>query len=227
VKSPNLAFAYQEILIVVARLRSRKFALGDSAVFRTQIRKALQQAEHTAQVLGYSQDDIRLSSFAVVSLLDETILNSSNPAFRDWAQKPLMLDLFGTLTAGETCFEHMRAIAKRPESKFATDLLEIYVLCLMLGFRGRYSSGSDDQLRTWRDPMIERILRSRGTTDRVQLSRSWKPAEDVAMPAPSNRMTRLAWSSCVAVFSACALLWAVYHSMLGRAAAELAALTSR
>jgi type VI secretion system protein ImpK len=225
--APNLASAYQEILTVVARLRSKKVALGDSAVFRTQVRKALQQAESSAQALGYSQEDQRLASYATIALLDETILNSSNPAFRDWAQKPLMLDLYETLTAGETFFEQMRAIAKRGESKSTIDLLEVYALCLALGFRGRYSSGSEDQLRVFRDPLIERILRSRGTRDRVELSSSWMPEENVEMPAPANRLTRLALSGCVAIFSVCLLLWIGYHFFLGRGADAVAGIMPR
>jgi type VI secretion system protein ImpK len=223
--APNLAFFYQEILTMVARLRSGKVALRDSAAFRIQVRKALQQAEYSAQALGYAQEEIRMASFATIALLDETILNSSNPAFRDWAQKPLMLDLYGTLNAGEDFFKHMRDIMKRGESRSTIDLLEVYVLCLALGFRGRYSSGSEEQLRVFRDPTVERILRSRGAGDRVELSPAWMPEENVEMPPPSNRLTRLALSGCVAIFVVCLLLWIGYQFLLGRGAAALAGVT--
>ena len=226
--APNLASCYQEILTVAARLRSKKFALGDAAVFRTQVRQALQQAESCAQSSGYSQEDTRLTSFAVVALLDETILNSSNPAFRDWAHKPLMLDLYSTLNAGETCFEHMRAALNRGETTSTIDLLEIYFLCLALGFRGRFnSSGSGEQLRGWRDPMAEKILRIRGGGDPVVLSRSWMPEADIEMPAASNRMTRIAFSCCVGVFAVNLLLVGLYYWLLSRGAAELASFIPR
>jgi type VI secretion system protein ImpK len=225
--APNLALCYQEILTVVARLRSRKFSLGDSAVFRTEIRRALQQAEASAQALGYLQPDIQTASFAAIALLDETILNSSNPAFRDWAQKPLMLDLYGTLTAGETFFEQLRATMKRGESKFAADLLEIHALCLTLGFRGRYSAAPEEQVRFFRDPIVERILRSREPGDRVELSVNWMPEENVDMPAPSNRLSRLALSVVVAVLFVCILLWAGYDFILNRGVTEFADMMQR
>lgn len=225
IPSQNLAACYQEILTVAARLRSRKFALGDSAVFRTQVRQALQQAEGTAQTLGYSQDDIRLTSFAIVALLDETILNSNNPAFREWSGKPLMLDLFGTTTAGETLFDYMRATMGRSETKSTIDLLEIYFLCLALGFRGRYSSASPEQLRAaWRDPMAEKILRVRGGGDPVVLARSWLPEANVEMPPASNRWTRLALSCCIGIFAACILFAIVYSLLLGKGVSGLATL---
>jgi type VI secretion system protein ImpK len=144
--APNFATCYQEILTVTARLRTRKFAVTDSASFRTQVRKALQLAESSAQTLRYEQDDVRFGSYAIIALLDETIFNSNSAAFRDWAQKPLMLDLYGTVNAGEGFFENLSSILKRRESRATIDLLEVYLLCLMLGFRGRYSSGSGEQL---------------------------------------------------------------------------------
>lgn len=224
--APNLAYSYQEILTVVARLRSRKAALGDSAVFRTQMRRALQQAEQSAHALGYSQDDIRYASFAAIALLDETILNSSNPAFRDWAQKPLMLDAFNTLNAGETCFENMRAVMKRAESRSTIDLLELYVLCLALGFRGRYSAASEEHLRAWRDPMVERILRYRGSSGMIELSRSWLPRPDIQPAPPPNRLTRIALSCTVAIFAVCLLLWGAWYFLLGHAASHFAGVVS-
>jgi type VI secretion system protein ImpK len=225
--APNLATCYQEILTVAARLRSRKFAVGDSAVFRTQIRKALQQAESSAQSLLYEPDDIRLGSFAVIALLDETILNSSNPAFRDWAQKPLMLDLYGTLHAGETCFEYLNAILKRKETKPTIDLLEVYLLCFLLGFRGRYSSGSAEQLRAWRDPIAEKILRNRGASGGVELSRGWTPEVNIEMPALSRRMSQLALSCAVGVFGACLIIFVAYHLLLNSGVSRLAGLVPK
>jgi hypothetical protein len=53
VSAPNLAYCYQEILTVAARLRSSKLNVGDPAVFRAQVRRTLQQAEISAQTLGY------------------------------------------------------------------------------------------------------------------------------------------------------------------------------
>ena len=220
--APNLAYCYQEILIVAARLRSRKLDIGDPAVFRMQVRKAVQQAEGSANSLGYLQEDVRLASFAAVSLLDETILTSGNRVFRDWAQKPLMLDLYGTLKAGETFFEYASAILKRRETKPTCDLLELYLLCLVLGFKGRHSSGSGEALHTWREQMLEKILRLRGTGDSVELSRSWLPAGDVDLPPPSNRASRLAFSISTGLVLAVLILVALYHFLLNRGVTQLA-----
>lgn len=227
ISAPNLAACYQEILTVTARLRTRKFAVGDSAVFRTQVRKALTLADSSAQSLGYEQEDIRLAAYAVIALLDETIFVSSNPAFRDWAQKPLMLDLYGTVNAGEGFYEYLNAILKRRETKPAIDLLEVFLLCLMLGFRGRYNTGSGEQLHMWRDPMVEKILRNRGGGDSIRLAPSWLPEAAIDLPLPSNRLTRMVVSGAIGSVIACAILLGVYYFLLSRGAGELASLIHR
>jgi type VI secretion system protein ImpK len=219
--APNLASCYQEILTVTARLRTRKFAVGDSAAFRTQLRKALQLAESTAQSLRYEGDEIRLGSFAVIALLDETVFYSSDPAFRDWAKKPLMLDLYNTLNAGEGFFENLGAILQRRESRNTIDLLEIYVLCMMLGFRGRYSSGSGEELHRWSDPAIQKIMRFRGVGDTVELCRSWLPTQGIDLPAPSNRMTAIVVSGAIGCLIACLAILVLYQVLLGRGVSAL------
>ncbi len=224
--APNLAYCFQEILTVAARLSGSRLNVGDSAVFRTQVRRAVQQAESSAQAVGAPADDARLASFAAIALLDEIILNSANPAFRDWAQKPLMLDLFGTLNAGETFFEYLSGILKRRESKSSIDLLEVYLLCLMLGFRGRFNSGSGQQLQAWREPMIEKILRHRGSSDPVELSHYWFPEGNIDLQAPSNRMTRIVLSCSLAFIGGCAILLVVYAVLLTRGVSQLAALAN-
>ncbi|MDR3719923.1 MAG: DotU family type IV/VI secretion system protein [Bryobacteraceae bacterium] len=224
VSAPNLAYCFQEILTVAARLGASKLNVGDPTAFRGQVRRAVQEAESSAQALGTLAEDARLASFAAIALLDEIILNSANPAFRDWAQRPLMLDLFGTLNAGETFFEYLSAILKRRENKPSSDLLEVYLLCLMLGFRGRFNSGSGQQLQAWREPIVEKILRQRGISDPVELSHAWFPEGNIDLAAPSNRMTRLALSCAVAFCGACLVLLLVYTLLLTRGISQLTAL---
>jgi type VI secretion system protein ImpK len=226
--APNLAFSYQEILTVVARLRSSESGLPDSAVFRAQIRRAVEQSETIAQSLGYSAEDIRLASFAIIALLDETILTSPNPAFAEWAQEPMTLELYGTANASESFFEEMAALMKRTDDSNSTiDLLEVYVLCLALGFRGHYCLGSEEQLRILRDPIVDRIFRARRVMDRVELSRSWILEDYGEAPAPSSRLTRLAFGTCVAVLVAGLVLSIGYHFVLSRGIGELAGIALR
>ena len=85
--------------------------------------------------------------------LDESILNSRNPLFADWSRKPLQEEMFGIHIAGETFFQYAQQLLARPDSPEAADLLEVYYLCLLLGYCGRYSVGDRGELQAVKDAM--------------------------------------------------------------------------
>jgi len=80
-----------------------------------------------------------LAFFAVIALLDESVLKLQSPAFADWAQRPLQEEMFGHNRAGEVFFEHLRALLARQDSQETADCLEVYCLCMLLGFKGQYA----------------------------------------------------------------------------------------
>src|SRR5437763_8297043 len=145
--SANLALHFQEPLTAVVRLRANRQSVSDAESFRHHMREALKMSSEDAQRDGYSADDIKLAAFATVALLDESILNSRNPLFADWPRKPLQEELFGTHIAGETFFQNAHQLLSRDDSPEIADVLEIYHLCLLLGYRGRYSTGNTGELK--------------------------------------------------------------------------------
>src|SRR5581483_2452845 len=134
----SLAVAFQEVFTAIARLRSGRQAVSDAATFRNQMKHALQSAEQEARNGGYPPEDVKLAVFATVAFLDESVLNSQNPIFADWSRMPLQEELFGVHVAGEVLFQNLKQILSRPDSTATADLVEVYVLCLLLGYRGRY-----------------------------------------------------------------------------------------
>jgi type VI secretion system protein ImpK len=108
-------------------------------------------------------EDIRVGTFAIVAFLDESILNSQNAAFTDWQRKPLQEELFGVHVAGEIFFRNVERLLGRPDSEPLADLLEVHQLCMLLGFRGRYSaSGTAGEVRSILQQIEEKIRRIRG-----------------------------------------------------------------
>ena len=92
----------------------------------------------------------------MVAFLDESILNSRNPLFADWPRKPLQEELFGTHMAGEVFFQNLQKLLGRTDSHELADLLEVYYLCLLLGFGGRYSMGNKGDLRAIMDAVARK-----------------------------------------------------------------------
>src|SRR5262249_59827875 len=94
---------------------------------------------------GCPVEDVKQALFAVVAFVDESVLASRNPVFANWAKLPLQAELYGHQLAGEIFFQDLQRILDRPDSPETADLLEVYDLCLLLGFRGRYAAGGDLQ----------------------------------------------------------------------------------
>lgn len=215
----NLALAFQEVLTVTVRLRSNRQIVSDAEVFRNQIRHALRSADREAKALGYADEDIRLGVFAVVAFLDETILNLRNPVFQDWVRKPLQEELFGSHIAGETFFENLRKIVGRRDTPETADLLEVYYLCLLLGFLGRYSVTGKGELRAVMGGVDDKIGRIRKA--RPDLSPAWMIPAQMSGFAPFDVWARrLAWT-----LAGCAgltfFLFLLYSLLLGSGISDL------
>lgn len=158
----NLALCFQEPLTAIVRVRSGRQQVHDAETFRDQIRRALQASMQEARTLGCSSEMVQSAVFAVVALLDESVLNLQNPVFAEWARRPLQEELFGGHNAGEVFFRNLSGLLTRQDSPETADALEVYCLCLLLGFKGRYALGGGGELLAFIRRAREKIERSRG-----------------------------------------------------------------
>jgi type VI secretion system protein ImpK len=139
----SLASCYENAITTILRLAAlQQQAVPNSDGFRTSIRAALKTAMEQAKALGYTSEINQLAFFASVALLDESVLKLQSPAFADWAQRPMQEEMFGHNRAGEVFFEHLRGLLARQDSQETADCLEVYCLCMLLGFKGQYALSS-------------------------------------------------------------------------------------
>jgi type VI secretion system protein ImpK len=139
-RTQNLASCYENALTIILRLASiQRSSSANSQDFRTSIRAALRAAMEQAKALGYSSEVNQLAFFAAVALLDESVLKMQNPNFADWAQRPLQEEMFGHNRAGEVFFDQLQSLLARQDSMETADCLEVYCLCLLLGFKGKFA----------------------------------------------------------------------------------------
>ena len=174
----NLALAFQEVFTAIVRLRYNRQAVSNAESFRAQMKQALRVAEQEARSGGYSAEDVRQAVFALVAFLDESALSCRNPAFSDWARLPLQAELFGHQLAGEVFFQELQRTLGRSDSPETADVLEVYYLCLLLGFKGRYAAGGD--LRSIMAAIQEKIRRVRGPSGALS-PRGGIPADAVRL----------------------------------------------
>ena len=203
----RLALVLQETLTAIVRLRASRQPVTDGAGFRQHVLGLLARADQDARAAGYAQEDARLALFAVTALLDESVLNSAQPALAGWARRPLQDELFGEHLAGERFFQHVEALLARPDSAALADVLEVHLLCLQLGFRGRYGGGDAGTLHGLATRLAERVGRIRGLRGIApavsalgDLVPAWRPPED-AVAGRDPWVRRLV----VGLVAACAL----------------------
>jgi type VI secretion system protein ImpK len=170
----RLAVALQEALTTVARLRANKQVATDAEAFRIRIKQVLATAEAEARAAGYASDDVRFALFAVIAFLDETVLNSGQSMFAHWPSRTLQEEVFGVHMAGELFFQYLQQLMSRQDSPDLADVLEVYSLSLLLGFKGRYSRTHDGDIPLILRQMSEKIDRIRGQAG--ELSPRWRPS---------------------------------------------------
>lgn len=135
----------------------------------------LEQVAEKGSSAGLSRDDINDARYAIVAFIDEQIFQANWDGKQEWMLEPLQLVYFNETTAGEGFFSRLQELEARPER---AHVLQLYYLCLLLGFQGVYAVKNPDAL----DALIERIG--------LKLSRLL-PAQDVfsphGVPADSGR----------------------------------------
>ena len=218
----NLALGFQEVFTAIVRLRYNRQAVSDAESFRAQMKHALRVAEQEARSRGCNAEDVKQVIFAVVAFLDESVLGCRNPVFADWPRLPLQAEFYGHQVAGEIFFQELQKAMNRPDSAETADLLEVYYLCLLLGFKGRYAAGGD--LRSIMSAVQDKIRRVRGPLGALS-PRGAIPADAVRLPQTDPWVRRLAIVTLLTSLLALSL-FLIFKFLLVSGASELSAFAS-
>jgi type VI secretion system protein ImpK len=219
----QLALCLQESFTVLVRLRTGRQVAASGDAFRQQVKGLLAAADRDARRLGYSGEDVRLAIYAFIAFLDESVLNSSQSMFAGWAKQPLQEEVFGDHVAGETFYRNLAQLLAQQDSEDLGDALEVYLLCLLLGFRGKYAV-DPGRLEGSIGVIQERLLRIRGGIPPLAPDASLPTAEvpDAAADPWLPRLVRAAGGTLVLAI----LLYAAYRFSLGSTMGDLRALTA-
>lgn len=140
----NLTDICSDSLILVLQLRAGK-EYGDPKKLRNRVLGMLDDFEKDCVDARIEPQKIQRTKFAIVAFLDETILSSEWSQKADWLVEPLQLKLFNSFNAGEEFFRYLEELKTRMREN--SDVLEVYSLCMSLGFRGKYQLQSPESVR--------------------------------------------------------------------------------
>ena len=121
--SPRFSFAHTAVHQAVIELQQ-------------QLVNELRQFENRVLQQGVSQEHTRIASYALCTLLDETVLNTPWGAQSHWGHQSLLVIFHKEAWGGEKFFQILEHLVRQPAQNL--NLIELFWLCLCLGLEGKY-----------------------------------------------------------------------------------------
>ncbi len=165
----NLVNLATPILETVLQVKAN--LLTPSIELRQSINGMLLQMEQQAEGLGHKSLYIQAAKFALAAFVDETVLLANFPLRDYWEKMPLQLEYFGEQLAGNTFFDRLQKMMGEGDS--FVDVVEVYYVCLLLGFKGRYNIYYEEQLKG-AIAQVADYLRRNNRLRTVGISPHWK-----------------------------------------------------
>lgn len=141
-------------------LLSQRSVPKDPDEFSGNIQKFLDQFEHAAKKNHFSAEDIFDAKYAFCAAIDEAVLSSQMNIRASWERRPLQLLLFGDQLAGEHFFDKLEAARNGGSNRI--NALEVFHMCLLTGFRGRYLLEGPEKLKYLTLQLGEQIAHIKG-----------------------------------------------------------------
>ena len=190
-----------------------------SADLRASFERMLEEVEQRGATLRYSEAQLREVRFALAAFVDEMVLSAHFPMREKWEKYPLQLKYFGEHLAGVKFFERLDELLKDVGAQ--ADVIEVYYLCLLLGFKGQYKIFQEARLKAVIEETAE-YLRRAGRLRAGDLSPRWRATDQPDAPPRAGWQT---WARVGGLgLSVTLLLYALLSFLLSsdlRAAKEL------
>ncbi len=142
----------------------------DAAVLRARFEDLFRAFESRAIRAGYTEGETATAKYALAGTADEAILLSELAVKDEWLNRPLQMVFFDDFSAGETFYEKLDA-ARTNRTPKGAEVLEVFHLCLALGFKGKYGDARGaERRRVLMDAIAAEINQARGVTADSPLS---------------------------------------------------------
>ncbi len=189
----RLALLYEGILTVIGRVHTGRQRVQNPEDFRARMKKALAEVASTASRRGYASEDVQEATFAVVAFLDEAILTAPENSTTDWVGRSLSEELFDQRSSGELFFSRLDSFRTNRDSQEVAEVLEVYYLCLLMGYEGKFAGGSKGELLQIMANLRDRIERIVGRDPEFSPDKtlSDEPVREEVVVDPFYRQLRL------------------------------------
>jgi len=154
--------------------------------FRDEVLVALKRIEDEAPRHGIESEDAREAVYALSLFVDGQVAESDWTVKAEWMAEPLHIVKLQDAEGGINFFKHLDDLGDRQKA-----VREVYLVCLALGFRGKYAELDATQQAAQIGEIRQRVVRSIHSTPLEKLGelfpdgyRPADPIEDEVPPPP-------------------------------------------
>src|SRR5690349_412851 len=208
--APTLADLCGDLMAFALQLKRSKDP-GDAEAMRLKVDEQFRALETKARQADVPQEDVQQAKYAICAFVDEMILTSSWGLKESWADKPLQLAYFNDFAAGEEFYNRIDTLRGAKKNS----VLEVYYLCLALGFRGKYVDLQGmEKKKVLMDTILREIRGAAPAAGAGGLSPGWQPPD--ALPGIVKNFP--AWFVAAACGLFIILLFILLSTLLGSSA---------
>jgi type VI secretion system protein ImpK len=160
-------------------LKIRAETITPTSELRAAVQALFQEMEQRGATLRYPERQIKAAKFALATFVDETVLDIHSPLREEWEKFPLQLEYFGEHLGGVKFFDRLDDLLR--EIKTEADVVEVYYVCMLLGFKGKYKVYMEDQLQQVIKNTADQLKRV-GRLQELELSPHWRVGDQPKLP---------------------------------------------
>jgi type VI secretion system protein ImpK len=169
-------------------LRLKSGIVAPSNDLRPKVAAMLTDFEKRAERYRFNPKIVSVSKFALAAFVDETMLTNNFPMRDQWEKYALQLEYFGEQLAGNKFFEKLDAMLGQID--VTKDAVEVYYVCMLLGFKGRYAVYEQEKLLEIMQRTANALVKV-GKIAPVELSPHWLVNDQ---PEPPKKRGMPVWA---------------------------------
>lgn len=206
--TPEFAQAVDPVFLHVLRLLERLDNGEGPSV--AEVRRGIMTPLNQADTVLRNSEDWKHAKYALVVWIDDVLIDSRWEHNRSWAEPLLEFEIYGTSHASTQFYTEAEEARRLPKS----DALEVFYVCVVLGFRGiyrdpveaeqwAYENGLPPTLEAWTKQTAKSIRAGKGLPSFVGNTRP-----GAGVPALRG-YSKLCWTSLGAVVATLTLTFAI------------------
>lgn len=155
----NIVECYMPVFKLISSVKVFPEEYGDYDSTRKHIIDTVEDVVRNSDKISLSDSERDAAFYSIVVMLDEVILCSELPYRKEWRDNLLQIKYFGHSTGGVEFFNMLNKIIES-----GSQAGWVFLLCLLLGFRGKYSVSNNDEINDY----ILRLKKQCGLNIRIE-----------------------------------------------------------